>query len=45
MLFTNDLELSPEQMMTYYCARFQIEMNFRELNGSMGPFNYRVRSR
>jgi hypothetical protein len=45
MLFTNDLELSPEQMMTYYSARFQIEMNFRELKGSMGAFNYRVRSR
>lgn len=44
LLFTNDLKLSPEQMIAYYGARFQIELGFRELKQELGAFNYRLRS-
>lgn len=44
LLFTNDLKLTPEQMIAYYGARFQIELGFRELKQELGAFNYRLRS-
>ena len=44
LLFTNDLTLTAEQMITYYGARFQIELGFRELKQELGAFNYRLRS-
>lgn len=44
LLFTNDLSLTPEQMIEYYSARYQIELTFRELKQELGAFNYRLRS-
>ena len=44
LLFTNDLSLTPEQMVEYYSARYQIELTFRELKQELGAFNYRLRS-
>lgn len=44
LLFTNDLSLSPIEMIEYYSARFQIEIAFRELKQEVGTFNYRLRT-
>lgn len=36
LLFSTDLNLSGEQLVTFYRARFQIEFLFRDAKGSMG---------
>lgn len=42
-LFTTDLELSAEQMIAYYAARWKIEAGFKELKHELGALDNQAR--